>query len=162
MKIKTTLACKILILLETIVIVVGLIYYFVDIKDKPTYNPELVTYLLNNGSKNLDVDYDKYDLFVSGECHATQKNFDVQMSLIKNLSENSDLKYIVAESGMGNAICINNYLHTGDISKLNVVFESLKGTSARNNESYEFYKKLYEFNKNLPEDKKIVYLGMDI
>lgn len=54
------------------------------------------------------------------------------------------------------------YLHTGDISKLDVVFESLKGTFAGNNESYEFYKKLYEFNKNLPENKKITYLGMDI
>lgn len=162
MKVKTVLICKILILLETIAIVAGLIYYFVCIKDKPTYSPELVTYLLNNGSKNLDVDYDKYDLFVSGEWHATQKNFDVQMSIIKNLSENSDLKYIIAEDSMGNAMCINNYLHTGDISKLDVVFESLKGTFAGNNESYEFYKKLYEFNKNLPENKKITYLGMDI
>ena len=162
MKVKTVLICKILILLETIAIVAGLIYYFVCIKDRPTYSPELVTYLLNNGSKNLDVDYDKYDLFVSGEWHATQKNFDVQMSIIKNLSENSDLKYIIAEDSMGNAMCINNYLHTGDISKLDVVFESLKGTFAGNNESYEFYKKLYEFNKNLPENKKITYLGMDI
>ena len=63
----------ILILLQFAEIALGANYYFRN-KIKPTYNPELVTYLLNNHSSKSDVlDMEKYDLFVSGEAHATQK-----------------------------------------------------------------------------------------
>ena len=161
-KIKYPIIIVSLVLLWLLTLGFGINYYLKN-KDKPTYNPELVSYLLNNRSQSSDIiDKDKYELFVSGEYHATQKNFDIQMDIIKNLSKNSDLKYIVAEDGMGNALLINQYLQTGDVSNLNTVFKNLKGTFGCNNEAYEFYKNLYEFNKELPNNKKLTYLGIDI
>lgn len=142
MKIKKELFYQIvigiLILFQVAEIAFGINYYFNN-KNKPTYNPELVTYLLNNHSSKSDIiDTDKYELFVSGEAHATQKNFDVQMNIIKNLSKNSDLKYIIAEDSMANALLINNYLQTGEIANLDMVFTALKGASSGNNEDYKF------------------------
>lgn len=152
----------ILILLQFAEIALGANYYFRN-KIKPTYNPELVTYLLNNHSSKSDVlDMEKYDLFVSGEAHATQKNYDIQMEIIKNLSKNSDLKYIIAEGSMTNALLINSYLETGDTDKLDIVFKELKNTYGGNIEEYKFFQNLYEFRKTLPDDKKFAYLGVDI
>lgn len=157
---KTTIG--ILILLQFAEIALGANYYFRN-KIKPTYNPELVTYLLNNHSSKSDVlDMEKYDLFVSGEAHATQKNYDIQMEIIKNLSKNSDLKYIIAEGSMTNALLINSYLETGDTDKLDIVFKELKNTYGGNIEEYKFFQNLYEFRKTLPDDKKFAYLGVDI
>lgn len=152
----------VLVLVQVVGIFLGVNYYFKS-KDKPTYNPELATYLLNNHSSSSDIlDTNKYELFVSGETHATQKNFDVEIDIIKNLSQNSDLKYIIAEYSMANAFLINTYLQTGEISNLDVVFKELKGTAASNNEFYKFLQDLYEFNKTLPNDKKLTYLGVDV
>ena len=152
----------VLILIQLVEIVFGVNYYFKS-NDKPTYNQELVTYLLNNYSSKSDIlDTNKYELFVSGETHATQKNFDIQMDIIKNLSQNSDLKYIITEESMANAFLINKYLQTGKISNLDVVFKELKGTFAGNNEFYKFCQDIYEFNETIPNDKKLTYLGVDI
>ena len=166
MKVKKELFYQIIIgvlaLFQVAEIAFGVNYYFKS-KNKPTYNPELVTYLLNNHSSKSDIiDTDKYELFVSGEAHATQKNYDVQMNIIKNLSKNSDLKYIIAEDSMANALLINNYLQTGEIANLDIIFKNLQGTFGSNNEGYKFLQDLYEFNKTLPDDKKLTYLGMDI
>ncbi len=166
MKVKKESVYKIiigiLILLQFAEIVLGANYYFSN-KIKPTYNPDLVTYLLNNYSSKADIfDTEKYDLFVSGEAHATQKNYDVQMEMIKHLSENSDLRYIIAEDSMANALLINSYLETGNTDKLDIVFKELKNTYAGNIEGYKFFQNLYEFRKTLPDDKKFTYLGVDI
>ena len=152
----------ILVLLQFAEIVLGANYYFRN-KAKLTYNPDLVKYLLNNYSSKADIfDTEKYDLFVSGEAHATQKNYDVQMEIIKNLSENSDFRYIIAEDSMANALLINSYLETGNTDKLDIVFKELKNTYAGNIEGYKFFQNLYEFRKNLPDDKKFTYLGVDL
>lgn len=141
----------------------GITAFNTSCPQESAYNAELATYLFNNCSQNADIiDTDKYELFVSGEHHATQKNFDVEMNIIKNLSEKSNLKYIIAETSMTHALLINNYLKTGNIENLNIVMNSLKGTFSGSNENYKFLQDLYEFNKTLPEDKKLTYLGMDI
>lgn len=101
-------------------------------------------------------------MFVSGEAHATQKNYDVQMEIIKNLSENSDFRYIIAEGSMANALLINSYLETGNTDKLDIVSKKLKNTYAGNIEGYKFFQNLYEFRKTLPDDKKFTYLGTDL
>ncbi len=163
---KSQLSYKIIIvgfcLLQIAEIAFGLFYYL-KTRNNPTYNPELVTYLMDNSSKTLNLsDIDKYELFISGEYHATKKNFDIRMNIIKDLSKNSDLKYIIAEDSMANAMLINSYLKTGDSLYLDFVYNHLEGTFNCNNGNYQFIKDLYEFNKTLPDDKKLTYLGMDI
>ena len=63
---------------------------------------------------------------------------------------------------MANALMINDYIQTGDESKLDVVFSNVKGTYLNNKEQYEFYRWLREFNGSLPENKKLTYLGWNI
>lgn len=131
---------------------------------KPIYNQELTKYLSDNcyDTAPVESDLEKYELFISGEYHATQKNHEVQKNIIKNLCEKTDLRYIISEDTMANALLINDYIQTGDKSKLDIVFSNVNGTYLNNKEQYEFYRWLYEFNKSLPEDKKLKYLGWDI
>ena len=53
------------------------------------------------------------------------------------------------------------YLLNDHSSKADII-DTDKGTSGGNNEGYKFLQDLYEFNKTLPEDKKLTYLGVDI
>lgn len=78
------------------------------------------------------------------------------------MCEKIDLRYIIAEDTMANALMINDYIQTGDESKLDVVFSNVKGTYLNNKEQYEFYRWLREFNGSLPENKKLTYLGWNI
>ncbi len=130
----------------------------------PIYNQELTAYLSDNcyDTAPTESDLEKYELFISGEYHATQRNHKVQKNIIKNLCEKTDLRYIISEDTMANALLINDYIQTGDKSKLDIIFSNVNGTYLNNKEQYEFYRWLYEFNKSLPENKKLTYLGWDI
>jgi hypothetical protein len=67
-----------------------------------TKNLQLI-FLINNSSNFDLLETDKYDVFLSGEMHTSQKNFDLQMGLIKHLSKNANLKYILAEDSFSNS-----------------------------------------------------------
>lgn len=68
------------------------------------------------------IDTDNFDLFISGENHAIEKNFKQQLFLIKYLRENANANYILAEDGVGSAGLMNMYLQTGDEQILKDVF----------------------------------------
>lgn len=162
-KINLKVITILLVALEILEIGFGIYYYF-KLTNRPTYNQELTTYLVDNchDTGPLESDLEKYELFISGEYHATQKNHDVQKNIIKNLCEKTDLKYIIMENTMANALIINDYIQTGDKSKLDMTFSNAKGTYMNNQEEYKFCQWLYEFNQSLPENKKLTYLGWDI
>ncbi len=146
-----------MVVLQAFEIVFGLRYF------NNTYNKDLFLYLLNNRSVDLKIlNTEDYDVFFTGECHATCKNYDVQLRFIKYLSEKADLKYIFAEDFPSSSYIINFYLQTGDNSELEEYLKNLKGTYGGTNEFREYLVKLYEFNKSLPEDKKLTYIGLDI
>ena len=153
----------VLVLLLVLETVLG-VFLYLKLKNTPTYNSELTSYLTNNYSQDPTqiLDTDKYDVFFTGETHSTKKNFEVMMKMIKSLSEKTNLKYLLVEDSTSNSILINDYLQSGDISKLNMVFKNFKGTFANNKELYQYYQDLYEFNKSLPSDKKLTYIGIDI
>ena len=162
-KINLKVIIILLVVLEILEIGLGTYYYF-KLTNKPTYNQKLTTYLSDNcyDTGPIESDLEKYELFISGEYHATQKNHDVQKNIIKNLCEKTDLKYIIMENSMANALIINDYIQTGDKSKLDMTFSNAKGTYINNEEEYKFYQWLYDFNQSLPENKKLTYLGWDI
>lgn len=82
-------------------------------------------------AKAMDlIDTDKFDLFISGESHAIEKNFRQQLFLIKYLHENANVNYILAEDGVGSAGLMNMYLQTGDEQILKDIFAELRGTMA--------------------------------
>ena len=148
----------------TLAIVAGIGYGTFHLANYYHKKSVLKTYLSKYSSQKPQdiIDFDKYDFFITGEMHSVSKNFDIQKQMIKSLSEKTDLKYIITEESMANALIINDYLKTGNLEKLDKIFQNLKRTFAYSRENYDFYQFLYEFNKNLPEEKKITYIGVDI
>ena len=66
------------------------------------------------------------------------------------------------ELGYSHAYFINKYLDTRDLNILEEMYKSLKGTYEWNKDNYNHWRKLYEYNKTLPVDKRIRVVGVDI
>ncbi|MFA6939828.1 MAG: hypothetical protein WCQ54_02450 [Clostridiaceae bacterium] len=115
-----------------------------------------------SGFNLLDKDITKSDVILTGEAHAISKNYQVKLSMIKYLNEKYKLKYLLEEIGYSQSCFINQYLKTGDESKLKLVFNNLKGTAAWSKEYYDFFIKLREYNLTLPESERIIAIGIDI
>lgn len=108
------------------------------------------------------VDTKPYDVFLAGESHAIKKNYDMQFALIQYLRETAGVRVLLLESGYASAAYLNIYLQTGDLKILQSYFGNLAGTSACNNEEYAFWQKLYQYNASLPQDDRLISVGIDI
>lgn len=115
-----------------------------------------------SGFTLLDKDITKSDVILTGEAHAISKNYQVKLSMIKYLNEKYNVKCLLEECGYSQSCFINQYLKTGDESKLKLVFNDLKGTAAWSRDDYDFYLKLREYNMTLPENERIIVIGIDI
>jgi len=103
-----------------------------------------------------------YNVFFIGEEHAIARNYDIQLYLLKNFVEKYDLKCILYEAGFADSQFVNRFLKTGDTSILNKMFEKYRGTEGYTKEHYEHLLRIYEYNRTLPEDKKLFFAGIDI
>lgn len=108
------------------------------------------------------IDFENYNVYLLGENHAIDKNADMKLNFIKFLYKNYGVRYIIDESGYCDTIMLNRFLQTGDTSILEKIIESFKRTFSYTKENYDFYIKLYEFNQSLPENEKIVIVGIDV
>ena len=124
----------------------------IDISDTSDYK----------GLSFLDSRLKSNNVFLCGEGHATAKNQEIQLYLLKYFNQKGNVRYLLTEEGYGSAYLINKYLRTGDKAYLEIVFSQLKGTFGWNKESYNFLLELFKYNNQLPEDKKITVLGADI
>lgn len=134
----------------------------VDINSYLTKNHAEIKIDDNSGFNIMDKDFIKSDVILTGEGHAISKNYQVKLSMIKYLNEKYKLKYLLEESGYSQSCFINQYLKTGDDSKLKLLFNDLKGTAAWSREYYDFFIKLREYNLTLPEKERITVIGIDI
>lgn len=132
-------------------------------------------YLKKNHSKiNLEEDKDISGLklikdtikdkkiIFSGEYHSRQKDDLFRMKLIKYLKEQIGINYYLAELGYSNTYFLNKYLESGDESILIKLFSNLEGAQVYNQDDYDFFKELYEFNNTLKEEDRIKIIGVDI
>lgn len=103
-----------------------------------------------------------HDVFFTGESHAVKFNYDLRFKFLKYLNQNADVKYYFAEIGYGSGVLLNKYLVTGDETLLKDIYKNLVLTPANTQDSYDFWVKLYNYNKSLPQDKKITVIGMDL
>ncbi|MEG1255760.1 hypothetical protein [Clostridium sp.] len=76
--------------------------------------------------------------------------------------EEKGVKYVLLGIPVSVAELLNIYLETGDENALKNVINKFEGTFAHNQDTYNLYKFYYEYNKHLPEDKKISFVGVDI
>lgn len=105
---------------------------------------------------------DQYNIVLYGEHHAIKKNFEIELFLIKFLNKNYNVRHILIEKGYCDAQLLNRYLETGDISILENIMSNLKGTFAYSKDMFQFYRNIYEYNKSLPSNEKLVFIGVDI
>lgn len=117
---------------------------------------------IDNNPRLGEIGLDKYQIYLIGEGHGTSGNDEISRFFIEYLNKKENVRKIIEESGYASSQLINEYLQTGNRELLDLVFKNLEGTFGYSQNSYDNYVKLYELNKNLPENKKIELLGIDV
>lgn len=110
----------------------------------------------------LDEELEDKEIFLTGEVHGIKANADLHMEFLKYFKEKTDFRYYLSELSYSNAYFLNKYLKTGDVQILEDVFEEFKGSYSWNNDNFNFWVDLYNYNNAFPEDKKIEIIGVDI
>lgn len=116
----------------------------------------------NNPYNILDNNLKNKQVFFLGEIHGIENNEKIDFELLKYLQKKVGIKYYLGEMGYSSAYFINQYLTTGNEKYLNSLFDEFAGTVGWTKEGYNFWQSLYEYNKQLPNDKKIKVVGIDL
>lgn len=111
--------------------------------------------ILDNNIKNKQI-------FFLGEIHGIENNEKIDFEMLKYLQKKVGINYYLAEMGYSSAYFINQYLETGDEKYLNLLFSDFEGTVGWTKEGYDSWKNIYSYNKNLPKNKKIKVVGIDL
>lgn len=117
---------------------------------------------ISNNFKILDSDINKNDIILTGEEHAIKGNYELKLSLLKYLNQKYNIRYLLDEIGYSSSCFINQYLESGDETKLKLVFNNLDGTAYYNKDNYNFWIKLRKYNISVPESKRIKVIGIDV
>lgn len=103
-----------------------------------------------------------YKIFLTGENHSTAKNNTAQLAIIKSLNQGKGITKIILETGYSQGAMLNKYLDNGDTGILDKMFTQLIGTALGNEEQYQFFKDVYDYNLTLPNNKKLQFIGLDV
>lgn len=105
----------------------------------------------------LDSVVPNYSVFFTGENHNFRtSNYKLQLKMLKYLYYKTGARHLFLEFGVSRGWLVNSYIQSGD----STVFKVLEDYSY--DEYALLYKALMEFNKTLPDDKKIMVHGIDI
>ncbi|GAA0125564.1 hypothetical protein UT300019_14660 [Clostridium sp. CTA-19] len=118
-----------------------------------------------NDNKDLDLILDNIKdktIVCTNENHGINENADIQYKFVNYLMDNWDLKYFLMECGYASGTLLNEYLQTGDEKLLDDIFENGVFGAMSDESSKELAKKLYLKNKDLPEEKKLIIIGLDV
>lgn len=110
----------------------------------------------------LEKDLDQYELYLTGESHGIQMNYQLMEYFAKFFVEKADVKYILLEGGYATGELLNTYLETGDEAYLYSVMKAFEGTMSYSEDELAYLKNIYDYNQTLPDDKKIQFVGIDI
>lgn len=111
--------------------------------------------------KLLDGDLNK-DIFLTGQISGVKANSDLDLKFLKYFKEKAGVKYYLQEIPYSYARVVDEYLATGNEKILDELYANTKGSVLWSKEQYNKWKKLYEFNKSLPNNEKIMLIGIDI
>ncbi|MFH1435064.1 MAG: hypothetical protein ABIJ56_05040 [Pseudomonadota bacterium] len=109
----------------------------------------------------LDPYVDDNEVFFSAEIHGMKQNYDLRLKFLKYFVSRG-VRSCLVELGYGFVQYLGEYLETGDEQLLGDIYAELEGAYAWSHEEFEFWKEVYAFNRTLPEDGKIVLIGIDI
>lgn len=114
------------------------------------------------GLEILDDELEGKNIILSGEIHGVAANQKLEGKLIRYIKGKTNFKYLLEEISYSGAYFINKYLETGDIEILKDVFNAWQGTYAYTKDKFKLYEELYEYNQSLPEEDRIILVGVDI
>jgi len=135
---------------------------------------ELAREFLSNKGINLDLNNDNTfvvipdsivinnEIIFTGESHGVKESLDIELNLLKYLNRKYKTRYLLLELGYSTSQLLNNYLETGNKEILKNIFKWLEGTYYWTNEQYNKWIDLHEYNKLLPDDEKIICVGVDV
>ncbi len=115
-----------------------------------------------SGLEMIDDSLAGKELFVTAEVHGLAVNQQLEFEFLKYFQENAGIKYYLQELPYSTSMLLNNYLASGDEEILKKVYSPLKGTYEWTQEKYDHWQKVYEYNRTLPPEQKIIVLGFDI
>ncbi len=116
----------------------------------------------NNGFSIMDSDIKKNNVILTGEGHAVAKNYEVKLALLKHLNQKDKISYLLAEIGYSSSCYINEYLESGDESKLKLVYNNVPRTFSWSKDEYNSWIELRKYNLTVPENQRIKVIGIDI
>lgn len=103
-----------------------------------------------------------YRVILTGEVHGISENYDIELQLIKYLNQHWDMRYLLCEMGMGESLYLDHYLQTGDAAVLDDIMRQLKDTASGTSTYRAFLQELFAYNRELPEDRKVHAVGVDV
>ncbi|MCU0392650.1 MAG: hypothetical protein MUE81_16180 [Thermoflexibacter sp.] len=101
-------------------------------------------------------------VFLTGERHGIYDNQLLQFAFLKFLKEKAGVKYLLHEGGYAASVYYNLYLENGNEQILDMIFSSYRGTFEYSKSKKDFWKNLYQYNAKLPENERIIVLGLDV
>lgn len=129
-------------------------------KDPEKLRKEATEFIANKieplkNAKEFEFDFfdhaaENSSLILLGEMHHTQEIYDLEFEFIKYLNK-FGYRNVILEIGYSSRYLIERYLETGDETYYPLIFDE-----------GGLIKKIYEYNKELPEDKKISVWGFDV
>lgn len=107
-------------------------------------------------------DLKENEIFLTGENHGVKANRELRIEFLKYFKEAINFKYYLCELPYSMTYFLNMYLRSGDEGTLRDVYRALKGTDAWNQDDYNHWIDLYNYNKPFSREDKIIALGIDI
>jgi len=129
-------------------------------KDRERLKEDAISVVTNEiapleNSKKFELSFfdravDNSSVVLLEEVHYSQEMIDLEFEFVKYLNEKG-YRDVVLEMGYSSRYLIQKYLATGDEAYYKLLFDE-----------GNFIKKIYEYNKELPEDKKVIVWGIDV
>jgi hypothetical protein len=126
-----------------------------------------ISYLKENRfdltSDTFDFPQKDFNIIGFGAYHGSAETENVELKLLKSLTQNGTIGYYIPEVDYSTAHYYNQYLKTGDTTLLKdlVIFNGYHTPQERTIEYYKKWKKLKELNDLLPNENKIEVLGLE-
>lgn len=112
--------------------------------------------------KLLETELERNEVFFTGEAHGADINPKLDFELLRFLKTNAGIKYYLLERSYAFGEVINQYLESGEEDILFKLYENYDQPFALNEEVLEYWREVYKYNRSLPDDQKIKFIGIDI
>ena len=118
---------------------------------------------MNSAFRLID-DSGEYYVFFTGEYHGNLGNEKINLQMLKYLNKEEGVNYLICEMQYSVISKLNKYIQNGDAELFKDAIDAVRKRNPQyaGDDYYKFWQGLYDYNKNLPSDKRIQAFGIDI